>query len=269
MAPGARGTIVFNHANGFVAGTYRALFDAWRAAGWRVLAHERFGHDPKYPVTSGWPHVRDELLAFIEREARGQPVHLVGHSLGGYLSLLAACRRPDLARSVVMIDSPVVAGWRAHSIQVMKATGLLRRVSPGRVSQTRRQHWPSKEDALRHFGSKSVFRRWDPHVLQDYVEAGTESDDGPDGGVRLAFRRDIETRFYNTLPHHFPTVLRRHAPHCPVGFIGGTQSTELRQVGLEATKRLSKGRFEWIEGTHLFPMEKPKATAQAVLKLLG
>lgn len=261
--------IVFSHANGFPAGTYRVLFEQWRKAGHEVLAVERLGHDPVFPVTSGWPHVRDELLAFIEREARGRPVHLVGHSLGGYLSLLAACRRPDLARSVVMIDSPVISGWRAHSVQVMKATGLFRRLSPGKVSQTRRHQWPSKEDALRHFAAKSVFRRWDSHVLQDYIDAGTEVDDTRDGGVRLAFHRDVETRFYNTLPHHFPTVLRRHPPKCPVGFLGGTQSVELRQVGLEATRRLTKGRFEWIEGTHLFPMEKPKATAQAVLRLLG
>ena len=36
-------TIVFAHANGFPAGTYRVLFDAWRAAGWRVCAVDKFG----------------------------------------------------------------------------------------------------------------------------------------------------------------------------------------------------------------------------------
>ena len=36
--------IVFAHANGFPASTYRVLFEAWRAAGWVVLAPERFGH---------------------------------------------------------------------------------------------------------------------------------------------------------------------------------------------------------------------------------
>ena len=27
--------IVFSHANGFPEGTYRVLFEAWRAAGWK------------------------------------------------------------------------------------------------------------------------------------------------------------------------------------------------------------------------------------------
>ena len=59
----ALGSIVFSHANGFPAGTYRVLFESWRAAGWRVLALPRIGHDPNYPVSGNWPHLRDELLA--------------------------------------------------------------------------------------------------------------------------------------------------------------------------------------------------------------
>jgi hypothetical protein len=37
------------HANGFPAGTYRVLFEAWRAAGWRVLALTSFGPRPALP----------------------------------------------------------------------------------------------------------------------------------------------------------------------------------------------------------------------------
>ena len=45
-------TIVFSHANGFPAGTYRTLFEAWRAAGYAVHAVEKYGHDPRWPVTN-------------------------------------------------------------------------------------------------------------------------------------------------------------------------------------------------------------------------
>ena len=261
------GTLVFSHANGFPAGTYRVLFEAWRAAGWRVLALPKFGHDPQYPVTSNWPRLRDQLIDFVRREAPGVPVQLVGHSLGGYLSLLAACRAPELAAGLVLVDSPVVAGWRAHSVRVMKAARLFGRVSPGRVSQTRRRHWDSAEQAHALYAAKTVFARWDPRVLADYIDCGIEPD--PAGGVQLAFRREVETRLYNTLPHHFGALLKKHPPQCPVAFLGGTQSSEVRQVGLAETRAVTRGRIEWIEGGHLFPMERPEATAAAVLRLIA
>lgn len=258
------GHIVFSHANGFPFGTYQVLFAAWRAAGYTVSGVERIGHDPRYPVASNWRALRDQLIHHIEAQGAG-PVHLVGHSLGGLLSLLAACRRPDLARGLVMLDSPVITGWRAHSLQVFKHTGLIGRVSPGKVSQRRRHAWPDREAVYQHFKSKAVFARWDDRVLRDYVATGF---DETEGQVHLGFRRDIETRIYNTLPHHLGALLRRHPPRCPVAFIAGTRSAEMRQGGTGGAKALAGDRFVLTEGSHLYPMESPDRTATEVLALL-
>ncbi len=258
-------TIVFSHGNGFPAGTYRQLIEPWRAVGCRVLALEKFGHDPARPVTSNWPHLRDELVHFIERADAG-PVFLVGHSLGGYLSLLAASHRPDLARGVVLLDSPILGGWKARVLQMAKATGVGERLSPGFVSKRRREQWPSAEAAHGHFAAKSAFARWAPGVLHDYISAGTEARGGQQ---RLTFDRRIETEIYNTLPHHLTRLLRTHPLTCPLAFIGGRESVEVRRVGLRATVRLTQGRIRWIAGSHLFPMERPADTAQAVLALLA
>jgi pimeloyl-ACP methyl ester carboxylesterase len=262
-------TIVFSHANGFPAGTYRLLFEAWREAGYRVVAVERFGHNTAYAVTSNWPHLRDELLAFIAQEAPGQQVHLVGHSMGGYISVLAACRQRGLAQTLTLIDSPLVGGWRAHTVHMAKVSGLMQRMGPAHVSIKRRERWPSRAAALAHFQSKRAFAVWDARVLQDYIAAGMEDDEasGP-GAVRLAFHRDIETRVYNTLPHHLVPLLKRHPPGCPVSYLGGTRSPEGRQAGLAATRRLVGERLAWVEGSHLFPMEKPESTAAAALQLI-
>jgi pimeloyl-ACP methyl ester carboxylesterase len=255
------GVIVFSHANSFPAGVYRVLFEAWRAAGFAVHALPRFGHDPRFPVTSNWPHLRDELLAFIDAEV-GQPAFLVGHSLGGMVSLLAASRRPQVARGIVLLDSPVIAGWRAHSLHMAKITGLARRISPARIARTRRHEWPSREAVREHFARKTAFARWDARVLGDYVASGFE----PRGSRwHLHFERETEARIYETLPHHLVPLLKTHRLQCPVAYVGGERSAEARQAGLEATRRLVRERFLIVPGTHLFPMEHPDDAAAAVL----
>ena len=265
------GTIAFSHANGFPAGTYRTLFEAWRQAGWRVIAVPKFGHDAAYPVTGSWPKLREQLAAFIEAEAPGQQVQLVGHSLGGYLSLMVAARRPELVAGVVLLDSPVLAGWRAHSLHMIKLTGQMHRILPSRVSRRRRHQWDNREAAYTHFAAKAVFARWAPAVLRDYVACGTEAD--PEGAtpdaVKLAFTREVESRIYDTLPHRLMDVLRRHPIRVPVAYIGGTRSDEGRRVGLDGIRAITHGHITWLDGTHLVPMERPADTAAAVLELLA
>ena len=41
-------------------------------------------------------------------------------------------------------------------------------------------------------------------------------------------------------------------------------SKEMKQVGMDMTEQLTKGRIMMLDGSHLFPMEKPIATAAAI-----
>jgi pimeloyl-ACP methyl ester carboxylesterase len=256
-------TLIFSHANSYPAGTYRVLFGHLMARGYNVKALEKFGHDPRYPVTNNWPQLTQQLVDFVLpiAEAAGGPVWLAGHSMGGFLSLMAAAKHPELARGVVLIDSPLVGGWRSHVVGLAKSTQLVAAVSPGAVSRKRRNSWPDAATALEHFRHKKMFARWDPQVLQDYV-----NDFPLDGyGKRvLAFEREVETAVYNTLPDNLGTLLKRHPLKCPVTFIGGIQSEELKRVGLEMSARVSHDRVMMVDGSHLFPMEKPLMTAAAI-----
>jgi pimeloyl-ACP methyl ester carboxylesterase len=255
--------IVFSHANSFPAGTYRVLFKHLRARGFKVRAVEKFGHAPQYPATNNWPHLVQQLVDFaaIETQKAGEPAFLIGHSLGGFLSLMAAARHPELARGVVMIDSPIFGGWRATTLGVIKSTQMVGSMSPGAVSRRRRTSWPDLDTALDYFRHKKVFARWDPQVLQDYLEHGTREEDGQ---RVLAFDRDIETTIYNTLPDNLDRLLRRHPLRCPVAFVGGLHSAEMKRIGTTMTEQVTRGRLSMIDGSHLFPMEKPLVTAAAI-----
>ena len=256
-------SIVFSHANSFPASTYRVLFRSLRARGFTVKAIEKLGHDPAYPVSNNWPHLAKQVANFAraEVEKTGAPVHLVGHSLGGFLSLMVAARHPELAKSVLLLDSPILGGWRAAALRVAKGTQLVGSVSPARVSQKRRNTWPDAKAALAHFQAKKAFARWEPQVLKDYIDHSMQMDGGK---YVLSFTREVESAIYNALPDNLDSLLRKHPVKCPVGFIGGLQSKEMQQVGMSMTDKLAKGRITMLQGSHLFPMEQPLLTAAAI-----
>ena len=95
----------------------------------------------------------------------------------------------------------------------------------------------------------------------DYVTHGTLP---VDGKRELSFDRDVETQFYNTVPDNLERLLARNPNKCPVSFIGGLTSHEMKQVGMAMTEKVTKGRILMLDGSHLFPMEKPAATAAAI-----
>jgi pimeloyl-ACP methyl ester carboxylesterase len=69
------------------------------ARGYSVHGHGR-------AVVDVLEHVRD-----LPGEASGRPVHLLGNSLGGLVSLLVAARRPDLVASLTLV-SPAMPVYR-------------------------------------------------------------------------------------------------------------------------------------------------------------
>ncbi len=255
--------LVFSHGNSFPASTYGVMTASLKKRGFSVKSIEKIGHDPLYPVTNNWPHLVQQLADFVQRESdkAGKPAYLVGHSLGGILSLMCAAKHPKLACGLVLLDAPVIGGWRATTLGAIKSTKLVGRFSPGAVSQHRRHAWPDTEAAYQHFKSKRAFAAWDDAVLRDYVAHGTVETDGQ---RRLAFDRHIETLIYNTLPDSLQSILKRHPLRCPSAFIGGVQSQEMKTVGTAMTEKVTQGRMSWMQGTHLFPMENPLAAAAAI-----
>ncbi len=254
-------TLVFSHANGFPLPVYRRLFAALQPE-FDCTGVLRFGHDPARAPTIGWPYLVDELVEFVQALPRnGQRLWLVGHSLGGYLSVLAAERLQRHVQGVVMLDSPIIAGISAAVIRFGRATGVDRWMMPIRQTRQRCREWPDADAAHAHYAAKTAFARWHPDMLRDYANHGTV----PTGrGQReLLFDRDVELRIYRSLPTGCVADIGARLS-MPVAFIGGRKSREVRHVGLRATRAVVGGRMYWTEGSHLFPMEAPDATAALI-----
>ncbi len=218
---------------------------------------DAIGTDPRFPVTEGWPHLVDQLIESIR-----QPVYGVGHSLGGYLHYLAAVRRPELYRAVVLLDAPIIGPFRGSMLGATKRLGIVDRVTPAGATRDRRSSWSTREEARAHFRSRKLFERFTPECLDDYVNHGLVEDGGR---LRLKIDPAIEYQIYRTIPHD----MMRHLAslRVPAAFIGGADSDVVRRIRLAGMR--PKFSLRKVPGGHLFPFEHPRAAATSIVQALG
>lgn len=255
-----RTPLYFAHANGFPAECYQELFD-YLSTDFTIDYKPMFGHGT-YLVTDNWPHLVTELIDHIKQQAVF-PIVGVGHSLGGILIFLAACRAPELFQQIILIDSPLLGFWRSRLLQLAKHFALMHYLTPTNRVRDRRKHFRSKEEALTYFRSKPLFQHFTQKSLELYVHFGLQQEQS---GYCLRFDRKIEAHIFKTFPHnlfkyHLPDYFKHSLLYC-------TRS-RVMQYDLSIMHRYYGFQvYPFNQGSHLFPFEYPKETAEALKKII-
>ena len=259
--------LVLTHANGFPPETYRTILEALMPF-FRVAT---FSQRPLWSMQaplelSTWRPMADDLGMAVRERAEG-PVIAVGHSLGGVLCALAAARNPELFSALVLLDPVIFTGVHAFSWGWVKRLGLGRRFPLVEGAARRRDTWPDRSAVRASWIGKSVFKRWDPRVLEDYLDAGVI--DGPGGSVILRYPKEWEARLFEICPHDEWANLRK--VRVPTLVVRGENSdTLMRDAAHRMAREMPDGRFVELAGTsHFLPMEKPDEVARLVIDFAG
>ncbi len=253
--------IHFAHANGFPAKTYGKLF-SYLEDDFHINYLTRHAHNPKFPVTDGWERLRDELREEIKNRYK-QPIIGIGHSLGGILHFLVAVENPELYKQIVLLDAPIISRLSSLGIKFLKLTNRMDKSPLVKTTRFRRSVWKTKAEAFEHFQKKEKFARFDRDVLRDYIEHGTIE---TEKGFELFFTPQAEAKIYYTLPDNLPKM--RGKLKVPAAYIGGTDSAEAKMARLSFMRKHFPFDFRFVEGSHLFPLEKPQETAEIIKIIL-
>lgn len=256
-------TLHFAHANGFPAGSYKTLFDEL-AQDYQLIAIDKLGHNPNYPIRDGWNELAEELIDYLCTHA-SEPVIGVGHSLGAMITFIAAHKRPELFKQIIMLDPPLAMSYGSVFFKLVKTLGKIDQYSPAGKTQHRIQHWSNRRLATDYFASRALFKHFDPQGIDHYLDAGT--DQLPDGSLQLNYRVDVECDIYRTIPHHIECL--RQPLQVPGHIIRGSNSEVTRtNFAQRLAKRHHMNYLEFPEGQHLFPLEKPVVCAAFIKELI-
>ena len=258
--------IVFLHATGFNALTYRTLLSplgdhhhVWaldaRGHGLTTLPAGTFGY-------SSWRRHRDDLIALLEKHCSA-PVTLAGHSMGATVSLLVAGKRPDLAASLALIEPVILPAAGYAFAELPLGPWLQRMTNPlARAAAARRERFEDRDIAVRAFTGRGVFKSFPPEVIADYVTDGLRED--PRGGLKLSCPPRFEAATYCAQRHDPWTALR--GVSCPLVLLRAEQGSTISSAAMHRVAALkADARVATMEGaTHMLPMERPDRVRSAI-----
>lgn len=239
--------IVFLHANGFNALTYREVLSPL-GSDFRVLALDQRGHGlTDLPVVAegraDWFDLRDDLLAALSAlDVRGAV--LAGHSMGGTASILAAASVPEFARSLILFDPVVMLSPRPENVAQSPMV---------QAASRRRANFPSRAEAFASYHGRGAFRTWPDVILTDYLTDGMR--DLPDGEVTLSCTPGWEASGFAA-----------HGHDTGAAIAALTSPTRILKAELNSTCRFDPSDFappgglaiDIVPGTtHFLPMERP------------
>jgi len=247
--------IVFCHANGFNARTYRTILGPLGSE-LRILAVDLRGHGattlPAEPESlSGWNVFAEDLLAVLELASDGRVV-LAGHSLGAITSLLAAVAAPARVRTLVLFE-PVM-------LDAATLTGPMAEQPITRATLRRRATFPSRAAMMDAYRGRGAFETWSEAQLADYAAGGLV--ETASGEVTLACRPAWEAAIYARQDLHAWEAMAE--VRCPLRILAGVEGSSVGPRA-QALARAVGARLEVVPGaTHFLPMERPELVRQAL-----
>jgi pimeloyl-ACP methyl ester carboxylesterase len=253
--------LIFVHANGFNAMTYRSLL-APLSGTLRIWAPDLRGHgrttlpaDPK--GRRGWADHRDDLVTLLDL-LDGPPAVLAGHSMGGTSALLAAAERPQRVSRLVLLDPVIWRRWVVTAFHLPLLDRLASRIPLVKSARRRRAVFESRDQALAAYSGRGAFRDWPEIMLADYLADGLiETEEG----LALACPPEWEASNYASQSHDPWRALRRldRPVHILRGGAGSTCHVP------EHPRGLSHVTVETVQGgSHFFPMLQPDVARDAL-----
>ena len=253
--------LIFGHANGFNARTYRSIV-APLASSFRILVPDLRGHGGTRLSTEtagrrDWHDHRDDLIGLLDAFP-GPPVVMAGHSMGGTTSLLAAAARPERVSQLVLFDPVIWSGPASLVFRLPLPGALTERIPLVRAARRRRALFDSREQALAAYRGRGAFQGWPDAVLIDYLADGlVERGDG----LALACAPDWEASNYMAQGHDPWRALRTYRRPVRILKAGTGSIARVRQQ----PRGLPHVAVETVPGVgHLFPMSRPDIVRDAL-----
>jgi pimeloyl-ACP methyl ester carboxylesterase len=272
--------LLVGHATGMAAGSYLPLLKTL-AENLRVYAFDARGHGGSDcggdtdASTITLDALALDLRAVVEAVQNDSGVSTpfyAAHSISGVAALhLGTAHEYAPWRDLILFEPPVMVGPE-HPMHDFAVDDTTKRAA---ATARRRVDWASRDAFRERLGSRGVFARFRPDMLEAHVRATLRPAKG--GGYRLACDPAVECAFFLSVPKSGVWDRMPDFP-LPAHFVGGDPaladpgSAQARWVTLAApdiAARVPGSRFTVVEKTdHMMVCERPDICRDLIVAMV-
>lgn len=178
--------------------------------------------------TMTYPEMADDVLGWLDHHASG-PVTLLGHSMGGKIAMLLACRRPERVERLFIVDiAPKDYFWAGHrasfaAMNELNLADLRFRAEAELRFEARVPNWGTRKFLATNLGRTDTGRwSWQINLpalttaLPDLERNPLMPADRYEGPVR--FIAGGQSQYIEPVDH---TVMRAHFPQAKIVILAG------------------------------------------------
>jgi len=263
-------SLVYLHANGFNALTYRSLLEPLaKEQNIHVAALDLRGHGrTDLPIDdaslASHTNYAKDLAAYLHTHIEGRVI-LAGHSLGANAAIIATGMLPEKISRVLAFD-PIVLPLSVRFI-MMSGAGrkfLINNYPFAKNAGRRRDKFASHEAVYKRYHGRGPFKHFPADVLKDYIFEGFSP---IEDGVRLACRPGWEQLGYVSQSQN---MKRRIANLPPGSRIMITDFVKQSEAWMGRAQRKNPDlRIDYYpQKDHFFPIIEPDMSREALQDIL-
>lgn len=253
--------IYFAHANAYPPDSYLPIIKALTEQRQVVsyLQQPLWQPTPDPSGLKNWHQLAADVIEFFDQN-KMKNVVAVGHSLGSVTAFMAAQKRPDLIKALVMIE-PVALPWffcwltRAFPAVVKKRVKIIDK------ALSRPNRFDSIQAAYDFHRKARAFKRISDDNLWHYIRAGISRQ--ADGSFGLTYPREWEAQVYATATYFRGELLRSSLP--VLGMRGGHSDTIDEKFWTQWKTNAQHQFVDFPDHGHLLPLENPGAVVDSLL----
>lgn len=251
--PGRRG-LVFVHGGAAHAHWWTHVAAAY-ASEYRVVAVDLSGHgESSHRGRYSLEQWADEVVAVVADAEVAGPAVVVGHSMGGFVTIATAALHPDDLAGVIVVDSPVT--------QVDQEVGAAKAGQAFGVPRV----YPNLGDALVRFRTVPAQRDYLPYVMHHVARRSVRP---VEGGWSWKFDHNL----FNAFDGHMRTVALPYLPQvrCRFALLRAEHGLVTPGIGESMYEMLGRAApvVELPEAGHHGMLDQPLVLTTAIRALLA